>query len=62
METTDPDTALVRTSGDLVFRATLPLRVLEAGGISLSREVLLTFEPGSVRIVGDHPEEARKPS
>jgi tungstate transport system ATP-binding protein len=62
METTDPDTALVRTSGDLVFRATLPVRALEAAGISLSREVLLTFEPGSVRVVGEHPAEARKPA
>jgi len=62
METTDPDTALVRTSGDLVFRATLPLRALEAGRISLSREVLLTFDPGSVRVVGEGPAEARKPS
>jgi tungstate transport system ATP-binding protein len=62
METTDPDTALVRTSGDLVFRATLPLRALEVGRISLSREVLLTFEPGSVRVVGERPAEAPKPS
>ncbi|MGZ5423656.1 MAG: ATP-binding cassette domain-containing protein [Candidatus Aminicenantales bacterium] len=62
MEAMDPDTALVRTSGDLVFRATLPLRALEAGGISLSREVLLTFEPGSVRVVGERPAEARVPS
>ena len=62
METTDPNTALVRTSGDLVFRATLPLRALEAGRISLSREVLLTFDPGSVRVVGEGPAEARKPS
>jgi len=62
METTDPDTALVRTSGDLVFRTVLPLRALEAGRISLSREVLLTFEPGSVRVVGERPAEARKPS
>jgi len=62
METTDPDTALVRTSGDLVFRATLPIHALETGRISLSRNVLLTFEPGSVRVVGERPAEARKPS
>jgi tungstate transport system ATP-binding protein len=62
METTDAATALVRISGDLVFRATLPVRELEAGRISLSRGVLLTFEPGSVRVVGERPAEARKPS
>jgi len=58
METTDAATALVRVSGDVPFRASLPLSVLEAGGISLSREVLLTFEPESVRIVGQRPADA----
>ena len=58
METTDPSTALVRVSGDVVFRASLPLTRLEAAGISLSREVLLTFEPESVRIVGERPADA----
>ena len=62
LETTGPETALVRVSGDLVFRVTLPVRDLEAGSISLSREVLLTFEPNSVRIVGERPAEARQPS
>ena len=62
METTDPETALVRTSGDIAFRATLPLRALEAGRISLSREVLLTFEPDAVRVVGERPAEVRKPA
>jgi len=62
METTDAATALVRTSGDVVFRASLPISELEPGGISLSREVLLTFEPGSVRIVGERSAEVRKPS
>jgi tungstate transport system ATP-binding protein len=57
METTDAATALVRVSGDLVFRATVPVGVLEAGGISLSREVLLTFEPRSVKVVGERPAE-----
>jgi tungstate transport system ATP-binding protein len=55
METTDPETALVRTSGELVFRASVPVGDLEAGRISLSREVLLRFEPESVEIVGDRP-------
>jgi len=62
METTDAATALVRISGDLVFRATVPVGELEAGGISLSREVLLTFEPGSVKVVGERPAEVGKPS
>ncbi|HSQ78961.1 MAG TPA: ATP-binding cassette domain-containing protein, partial [Candidatus Bathyarchaeia archaeon] len=53
METTDGATALVRTSGDLVFRASVPVRDLEAAGISLSTEVLLTFEPASVRLIGE---------
>lgn len=53
METTDAATALVRIAGQTVFRATVPLAELERGGISLSREVLLTFEPASVRIVGE---------
>jgi tungstate transport system ATP-binding protein len=61
METTDASTALVRVSGDLVFRASLPVAGLASGLISLSREVLLTFDPASVRIVGVRPEEARKP-
>ncbi len=52
METTDAATALVRVSGDLVFRVVLPLAEVEAKGISLSRSVLLKFEPGSIEIVG----------
>jgi tungstate transport system ATP-binding protein len=62
METTDPETALIRTSGDLVFRTAVPVRALEARGISLSREVLLTFDPGSVRVVGERPAKAQKSS
>jgi len=62
METTDASTALVRVAGDLVFRASLPLAELERGRISLSREVLLTFEPGSVRVVGERPAEVPQPS
>ena len=52
METTDATTALVRASGSLTFRIALPVAELEAKGISLSRNVLLRFEPGSVEIVG----------
>jgi tungstate transport system ATP-binding protein len=58
METTDAATALVRISGDLVFRAVLPVREVEAGRVSLSREVLLTFEPGSVEVIGERPAAA----
>jgi energy-coupling factor transporter ATP-binding protein EcfA2 len=62
METMDAVTALVRISGDLVFRASLPLSALQTGGISLSREVLLTFEPECVRVVGERPADAGKSS
>jgi tungstate transport system ATP-binding protein len=60
METTDAATALVRVSGDLVFRATLPVRELEARGVSLSGEVLLRFEPESVEVVSERPAGAGK--
>lgn len=52
MEVTVAATALVRVTGDLTFRATLPVAELEAKGISLSRDVLLRFEPESVAIIG----------
>ncbi len=52
METTEAATALVRAAGDLVFRIALPVAELEAKGISLSRGVLLRFDPESVEIVG----------
>jgi tungstate transport system ATP-binding protein len=52
LETTDAATALVRASGSLTFRIALPVAEIEAKGISLSRNVLLRFEPGSVEIVG----------
>jgi len=58
METTDAETALVRVSGGLVFRVTVPVAKLTAGGISLSTEVLLTFDPASVRVVSERPSEA----
>lgn len=62
METTDAGLALVRISGELVFRVSLPVPELNAGRISLSGEVLLTFDPGSVRVVGERPAEPLKPS
>jgi len=57
METTDAGTALVRISGELVFRVSLPVPDLAAGRISLSEEVLLTFDPSSVKVVTDRPAE-----
>ncbi len=51
LETTDPGQALVRVSGVLTFRATVPLAEVESGGVSLSREVLLEFSPGSVEVI-----------
>ncbi len=57
LETTDPDQALVRVSGPLTFRATVPLREVGPGGVSLSREVLLEFSPGSVEVIAsENPE------
>jgi tungstate transport system ATP-binding protein len=61
METTDAATALVRVSGDLVFRVTVPVGELEGTGISLSREVLITFEPAAVRVIGERPAEGPQP-
>ena len=52
METTDAATARVRVGGDLVFRVALPVAEVEAKGISLSRNVLLRFEPEAVAIIG----------
>ncbi len=61
METTDEATALVRTSGDLVFRAAVPVRDLETAGISLSTDVLLTFDAASVRLTGEGTASPVKP-
>lgn len=55
METTEAGLALVRVSGDLTFRVTLPVGELNEAGVSLSRPVLIKFEPGSVEIVGTQP-------
>jgi tungstate transport system ATP-binding protein len=62
METTDAATALVRTSGEIVLRAALPLGELEAGGVSLSKEVLLRFDPEAVEVVGDRPADGETPA
>jgi tungstate transport system ATP-binding protein len=62
METTGEGLALVRVSGDLVLRVIVPLPDLEAADVSLSDEVLLTFEPGSVRVAGARPDEPRQAS
>jgi tungstate transport system ATP-binding protein len=62
METTEAMTALVRVSGDLIFRAALPVRELGARGVSLSEEVLLRFEPEAVRVVGEKPAGGAKPA
>jgi hypothetical protein len=60
MEMMDAATALVRVSGGLVFRAIVPVGEIEAGCVSLSREVLLTFEPRSVEVIGDRTADAEK--
>ncbi len=55
LETVEADRALVRVAGDLTFRVSLPLAEVEAGGISLSRPVLIKFKPEAVEIVGAEP-------
>jgi tungstate transport system ATP-binding protein len=62
METTDAATALVRTGGDLVLRAAIPVRDLEAAGVSLSTEVLLRFDPEAVEVVGERPADGGNPT
>lgn len=57
LETTEAESALVRVSGDLTFRVTLPLRDVESRGISLSRPVLVKFEPEAIEIIGSEPSE-----
>ena len=59
LEMTEADSALVRVSGDLTFRVTLPLREAESRGISLSRRVLIKFKPEDVEIIGSEPSEKR---
>ncbi len=55
LETTEAESALVRVSGELTFRVTLPLGEVEARRISLSRPVLIKFEPEAVEIIGSDP-------
>jgi len=55
LETTEAESALVRVSGNLTFRVTLPLREVESRGISLSRPVLIRFKPEAVEIIGSEP-------
>jgi tungstate transport system ATP-binding protein len=57
LETTEADSALVRVSGDLTFRVTIPLGEVESRGISLYRSVLIKFEPEAVEIIGSGPPE-----
>jgi tungstate transport system ATP-binding protein len=57
LETTEAESALVRVSGELTFRGTLPLGSVEARGISLSRPVLIKFKPEAVEIIGSEPSE-----
>jgi len=57
LEMTENDTALVRVSGDLTFRVTVPVQEIEARAISLSRNVLIKFEPEAVEIIGSEPSE-----
>jgi len=59
LEMTEADKALVRISGGLTFRVTVPLPELEAHAVSLSRPVLIKFEPEAVGLIGpasDSPE------
>ena len=52
LEMTEADKALVRVSGVLTFRATVPLSEIEAKAISLSRHVLVKYEAEAVKIIG----------
>ncbi|MEN6311820.1 MAG: ATP-binding cassette domain-containing protein [Acidobacteriota bacterium] len=57
LEAAEAGLALIRVSGGLTFRATLPLAEVEARGIFLSRSVLIKFEPEAVEIIGSEPPE-----
>jgi hypothetical protein len=52
LEMTGADLGLVRVSGGLTFRVTVPLPEVEARGVSLSRPVLIRFGPEAVEIIG----------
>lgn len=51
METTEGDIALVRISGDLSFRAILPVDALKDLEVFLSKLVLVRFSPDDVEII-----------
>jgi tungstate transport system ATP-binding protein len=57
LETTDANQALIRVAGDLTFRVIVPLREVESGGISLSRPVLIEFDPEAVELTSSEPPE-----
>jgi len=52
LEMTEADKALVRISGGLTFRASVPLSEIEAKALSLSRHVLVKYEAEAVKIIG----------
>jgi len=60
LEMTEADKALVRVSGGLTFRVTVPLAELEARTVSLSRPVLIKFEPEAVELIGSESELPEK--
>ncbi|MBM3293392.1 MAG: ATP-binding cassette domain-containing protein [Candidatus Aminicenantes bacterium] len=53
MDLIGPASALLRVSGDLTFRATVPMEEVSAKGLSLSKAVLLEFKPESVEVGHD---------
>ena len=56
LELTEADRALVRVSGGLTFRVTVPLPEIKAQAVSLSRPVLIKFEPEAVELIGSESE------
>jgi len=56
LEITGADLALVRVSGGLTFRVTIPLMEIETRGVSLSRPVLVRFGPEAVELIGSGSE------
>lgn len=59
LELTEADQALVRVSGELTFRVTIPLSEIQVHAVSLSRPVLIKFEPEAVELIGPEPESSR---
>jgi tungstate transport system ATP-binding protein len=60
LELTEGDRALVRVSCGLTFRVTVPLSEIEAQAVSLSRPVLIKFDPEAVDLIGSEPEPIEK--